>query len=109
MITISNNALVRLRSHRDLITEKSRKEFVKLKEAIIDNYDIEHANNIYTRLCDFSHTQLILSEISNEITLSPDEVPEFKVGAEILYKALDRKSTRLNSSHTDISRMPSSA
>ena len=39
---------------------------------------------------------------------------EFKVSdnisynLEILYK-LDRKSTRLNSSHTDISRMPSSA
>ena len=27
----------------------------------------------------------------------------------VLNKALDRKSTRLNSSHTDISRMPSSA
>ena len=26
-----------------------------------------------------------------------------------LYKTIDRKSTRLNSSHTDISRMPSSA
>ncbi len=90
MITISNTALVRLRSHRDLITEKSRKEFVKLKEAIIDNYDIEHADNIYTRLCDFSHTQLVLSEISNEITLSPDEVPEFKVGSETLYKAFNK-------------------
>ena len=29
--------------------------------------------------------------------------------AEERYKELDRKSTRLNSSHTDISRMPSSA
>ena len=27
----------------------------------------------------------------------------------ITWKILDRKSTRLNSSHTDISRMPSSA
>lgn len=97
MITISNNALVRLRSHRDLITEKSRKEFVKLKEAIIDNYDIEHANNIYTRLCDFSHTQLILSEISNEISSSTIEVPEFKVGSEILYKAFNK----LNSIKTE--------
>lgn len=97
MITISNTALVRLRSHRDLITEKSRKEFAKLKEAIINNYDIEHADNIYTRLCDFSHTQLILSEISNEITSSPNEVPEFKVGSEILYKAFNK----LNSIKTE--------
>ena len=30
-------------------------------------------------------------------------------GASQRYQSLDRKSTRLNSSHTDISRMPSSA
>ena len=32
-----------------------------------------------------------------------------KVGSSFNALALDRKSTRLNSSHTDISRMPSSA
>ena len=31
------------------------------------------------------------------------------IGVSILLQTLDRKSTRLNSSHTDISRMPSSA
>ena len=35
---------------------------------------------------------------------------EEKIGKEVLIKGfIDRKSTRLNSSHTDISRMPSSA
>ena len=33
----------------------------------------------------------------------------FKAGSSQATTALDRKSTRLNSSHTDISRMPSSA
>jgi len=97
MITISNNALVRIRTHRDLITDKSRKEFVKLKEAIIDNNDIEHADSIYTRLCDYSHTQHALSEILDEITSSPNEVPEFKVGSEILYNAFNK----LNSIKTE--------
>ena len=30
-------------------------------------------------------------------------------GAEVYHAALDRKSTRLNSSHSSVSRMPSSA
>ena len=34
---------------------------------------------------------------------------EILVGASAKRQAVDRKSTRLNSSHTDISRMPSSA
>ncbi len=97
MIKISNNALVRLRSHCDLITEKSRKEFVKLKEAIIDNYDIEHADSIFTRLCDFSQTKLVLSEISNEISSSTIEIPEFMMSSEILYKAFHK----LNSIKTE--------
>ena len=38
------------------------------------------------------------------------DVADFKEGQAVLRElALDRKSTRLNSSHTDISRMPSSA
>ena len=38
-------------------------------------------------------------------------IPSYKPGVHLtdLAQALDRKSTRLNSSHTDISRMPSSA
>ena len=35
--------------------------------------------------------------------------PKQKASAKAKAKAADRKSTRLNSSHTDISRMPSSA
>ena len=49
--------------------------------------------------------------------LSKGELPFFEPGLDELLSAqvksgrlkLDRKSTRLNSSHTDISRMPSSA
>ena len=37
------------------------------------------------------------------------EVDAIEDGDELEHEALDRKSTRLNSSHTDISRMPSSA
>ena len=43
---------------------------------------------------------------------NPSQVPSFVKKGELsaLAKSLaDRKSTRLNSSHTDISRMPSSA
>ena len=38
-----------------------------------------------------------------------EESTSLKIDRKTLGKALDRKSTRLNSSHTDISRMPSSA
>ena len=41
------------------------------------------------------HVKFLLNEIKNNKTITMTE--------------LDRKSTRLNSSHTDISRMPSSA
>ena len=36
-------------------------------------------------------------------------VPVVRSGDLVLWESKDRKSTRLNSSHTDISRMPSSA
>ena len=39
----------------------------------------------------------------------PEELNEILFGSTMGPQALDRKSTRLNSSHTDISRMPSSA
>ena len=47
--------------------------------------------------------------------LKKDMIPALKLDGVFRFKrseveeALDRKSTRLNSSHTDISRMPSSA
>ena len=44
------------------------------------------------------------------IEIQVDSFTEFEVVGKVLdEKAKDRKSTRLNSSHTDISRMPSSA
>ena len=47
------------------------------------------------------------------LVVFPDMVLHFDVGrrksVEAVRTAIDRKSTRLNSSHTDISRMPSSA
>ena len=58
-------------------------------------------NGVAYRLADewFSHVNL------NEYTRKP--INYLEIGA--FYGAKDRKSTRLNSSHTDISRMPSSA
>ena len=44
------------------------------------------------------------AEIGDEILIKLDSAPFGRVAAQA-----DRKSTRLNSSHTDISRMPSSA
>ena len=43
----------------------------------------------------------------NEETL--EQLFESVVAGAFLFIVVDRKSTRLNSSHTDISRMPSSA
>ena len=61
------------------------------------------------------HDALPISSSSFSNTTSPaaDEsdvdTGETPVAIEGLWGGLDRKSTRLNSSHTDISRMPSSA
>ena len=41
-------------------------------------------------------------------TARPDESPG-DVQADVFETSVDRKSTRLNSSHSDLSRMPSSA
>ena len=65
--------------------------------------------NVVNCHCDFcrSHsgaafsTYVALPYTSLEITHGKDKLISFRAG--------DRKSTRLNSSHTDISRMPSSA
>ena len=50
-----------------------------------------------------------LNAIRGELAaLDPATVPGFRLNG-LKREELDRKSTRLNSSHTDISRMPSSA
>ena len=55
-------------------------------------------------------TVLVCSNLIGPAKIAQIDAPLFGVltfGAGVLF--LDRKSTRLNSSHTDISRMPSSA
>ena len=52
------------------------------------------------------------NDINDKTTVKYDEVRVAllrKQGIDIREYSADRKSTRLNSSHTDISRMPSSA
>ena len=46
----------------------------------------------------------LFADITRILTVSKSDAKAFKI-----FKVKDRKSTRLNSSHTDISRMPSSA
>ena len=87
MNSISNSALTRLKSHSELIGDKCRRELQKLRESIIDNYDIAKAKDVFSRLCDFSQTKMILSEISDGISPSLATVPEFIVGSELLYEA----------------------
>ena len=53
--------------------------------------NIQNNPNLHLVYCDLTSTSAV---IDNILEIKPDE---------------DRKSTRLNSSHTDISRMPSSA
>ena len=68
----------------------------EVKEVIVSLCDSENA------LLNFNEKQRLVTEILNEtFGLGPLEV--------LLSDPQDRKSTRLNSSHTDISRMPSSA
>ena len=62
---------------------------------------------------------LLPEDIANELAKLQDQVPPFsneesrrlieQALGQPIEEILDRKSTRLNSSHTDISRMPSSA
>ena len=50
-----------------------------------------------------------VSITSYTVTSSPGNISASGSSSPITVSGLDRKSTRLNSSHTDISRMPSSA
>ena len=55
----------------------------------------------------------MLNKSGKEIMVFSNKIVRVDVGDTVFWKATskgqDRKSTRLNSSHTDISRMPSSA
>lgn len=85
-----NSSLTKIRSHRDLITDKLKNDYSQLKDAIIDNFDLENANIIYSRICDNSQTKQVLSEVTNDLSESENNVPEFIVGAELLYKAFHK-------------------
>ena len=94
MATKPNNAIALLRSHHDVMKDKSRRDFAMLREALFDNNDIEQADSIYPRICDDIQTQVVMKEVSNELTTPPVDVPEFAVSTELLYEAF-RKATAL--------------
>ena len=52
---------------------------------------------------------LVSSNTLAPVPLPADHTLSLEYGEVVPMPTLDRKSTRLNSSHTDISRMPSSA
>ena len=54
------------------------------------------------------HNKHVVSTLERKGAIFVEETDEVPEGATVIFSA-DRKSTRLNSSHTDISRMPSSA
>jgi len=85
-----NFSLTKIRSHRDLITDKLKNDYSQLKDAIIDNFDLENANIIYSRICDNSQTKQVLSEVTDELSSAEKDVPEFIVGTELLYKAFHK-------------------
>ena len=60
-------------------------------------------------LFDRTHPQIVISDIRMPGTDGLELTRQIKEKDKETVVILDRKSTRLNSSHTDISRMPSSA
>ena len=54
-------------------------------------------------------TAIVISPLIALMQDQVDALQQLGIHAAFLNSSLDRKSTRLNSSHTDISRMPSSA
>ena len=67
---------------------------------------LDNINDYYD--VNLKYSRLNLLEGNKNFKLVKGDL-EDKVLVEKLFKDKDRKSTRLNSSHTDISRMPSSA
>ena len=76
----------------DIVSEVNK---VELKNAV------EQSNKEISTRFDFKGSDARIEQKELELTVYADD--NFKL------KQVDRKSTRLNSSHTDISRMPSSA
>ena len=74
------------------------------RSSLINTHRIDHLyQNIKLHYGDLTDSTNIVKVIQ---LVQPDEI--YNLGAQSHVK-VDRKSTRLNSSHTDISRMPSSA
>ena len=73
----------------------------------LKNFDINKLC-FYTRIYD-EGKKSILSVFLSELYDIDETQVLLGYGGEDILKQADRKSTRLNSSHTDISRMPSSA
>ena len=83
--------------------------FKAFGESVKDRYDFEafFGGNLFKQGTELVAMQRGNVEMAN---LSPQDISKQIPAWSILTAAyLDRKSTRLNSSHTDISRMPSSA
>ncbi len=59
------------------------------------------------RIMNRNSGRTIIVPLDHGITLGP--IPGLTDMSKAIARVVDRKSTRLNSSHTDISRMPSSA
>ena len=60
---------------------------------------------LFDRLAEYQHTDSDVFEEVSEMLVWPERKKYIKS----IYEKKDRKSTRLNSSHLDLSRMPSSA
>ena len=72
------------------------------------NGHISRAEQLYPYLKKFGEVDFFLSG-SNAQLETPLPIKYKSKGISLHYKSTDRKSTRLNSSHSSVSRMPSSA
>ena len=92
---------------------KMSKEFDNLKEifskVVLSNEQLENdLKNSISIKNELNRSKLENGKFSKEIYVLKSSISKFKKGKETL-DSIDRKSTRLNSSHSGESRMPSSA
>ena len=84
-------------------------QYIGMGKELYDNSskakDLFHKAN---HILKFNITELMFTGVEDDLKQTNVTQPAIFLHSVILAK-LDRKSTRLNSSHTDISRMPSSA